>query len=204
MVVNGGVLLSFLPFFFSCLAMFASMIGASRAAEPEWATAPYKYMIVDQDLRDVLAEFGRNVNLPTNISKDVAGRRIRGDFTALPAREYLQRLCDDYGLVWYFDGAVLHINSENEIRTELINVSPVEPASLLQDISALGIRDSRYEIRASRDAGVIAVSGPPPFLSLVRKTVSALQAANAPVSVRENADAGVVNVRVFRGGRQGS
>lgn len=173
---------------------------ASQAAEPEWPKGPYKYFSVDQDIRDVLAEFGRNLNLSTSISEAVEGR-IRNSSAVLPAREFLQHICDSYGLVWYFDGAVLHISSENEVRTELINVSPSKPAELIQQIGALGMSDARYEVRPGTGADIISVSGPPPFLAIVKKTVSALKQDHMPIRIQESPGTDVLKVRVFRGGR---
>lgn len=149
----------------------------------------------------MLVEFGRNIRVSTKIGDGVAGRRVRNDFAVLPARDFLQRLCDSYGLVWYFDSAVLHISSESEVRTELINLSSVAPDRLMEKLDALGVSDPRFGIRVNEDSSVVAVSGPPSFLELVGKTLSALEKAHAPRPVREVTNGDTLNVRVFRGGR---
>jgi type III secretion protein C len=160
-------------------------------------------MVIDQDIRDVLIEFGRNIGVHTKISDAVAGRRVRGEFTIVGAREFLQRLCGGYGLVWYFDGSVLHVNAESEIRTELIPLMAVRADSLEARLTALGVSDARYPIRTTGNAGVVSVSGPPPFLTLVRQTVAAMEKALAPPSMREVTDGDEKRVRIFRG-NQGS
>src|SRR5215471_7622238 len=91
-----------------------------RASEPKWPQGQYKYLVIDQDIKEVLTEFGRNIDVPVEVSDQVKGR-LRGQLPVATAREFLNQLCESYGLVWYFDGAALHINAKSEIKTELIN-----------------------------------------------------------------------------------
>ena len=175
----------------------------ARGAELKWTKEPYNYLVIDQDLRDVLVEFGRNLHVPIRLSDGVAKRRIRNELGVFPPREFLQRLCDAYGLVWYYDGAVLHVSDNSEVTTEFLNTGSIGAQTLLSKLNGLGITDARYPIRTS-NAGVITVSGPPPYLVVVRKTLDALEKANTPRPVQEVTSGDTVKVRVFRGGRQGS
>ncbi|HEY7644810.1 MAG TPA: type III secretion protein [Hyphomicrobiales bacterium] len=182
------------------ILLAALLPHAARAGEPAWPTAPYKYFIIDQDARDVLVEFGRNLNLPVHVSDGVAGRRIRGSIPELAPKDFLQRICESYGLVWYYDGAMLHINIDGEVATEFISLDLVRPEAALRRLEELRIADPRFTVRATENAGVIAVSGPPPYRSMVRKTVDALEESLKPRSVREVKAGDDVKVRVFRGG----
>jgi type III secretion protein C len=175
----------------AALASVCSAFGM----EPQWPAGPYKYMVIDQDVKGVLTEFGRNVGVPVDLSDQVRGR-LRGRLAVAPAREFLDRLCESYGLVWYFDGAVLHISAKTEIRTELVSIGRLSPAEVGEKLNALGIADARFAVRSEQD-GVISVSGPPPFVSLVRQTVTALA---PPPRVREDNHGDEIRVRVFRGG----
>jgi type III secretion protein C len=182
------------------ILLLALLPHAGRAAEPVWPTAPYKYFIIDQDARDVLIEFGRNLNLPVHVSDSVAGRRIRGSIPELSPKDFLQRICESYGLVWYYDGAMLHINVDGEVATEFISLDLVRPEAALRRLEELRIADPRFTVRTTENAGVIAVSGPPPYRSMVRKTVDALEDSLKPRSVREVKAGDDIKVRVFRGG----
>lgn len=189
----------------AALLFFSAIASHSvRSAEPVWPAEPYKYIVVDQDLRDVLTEFGRNTGIHTKISEAVAGRRVRSVSDAVGAREFLQRLCSTHGLVWYFDGTVLHINTEAEIRTEMLPLVNVRSDTLLQRLDALGVADSRFAIHTTDKTGIISISGPPPYLSLVRDTVAALEKSMAPAPVREVTDGDEKRVRIFRGNREGT
>lgn len=170
-------------------------VGPALAVEPAWPEGPYKYLVIDQDVRGVLVEFGRNVGIPVDVSEQIKGR-LRGRLGVAPAREFLDKLCESYGLVWYFDGAVLHVSAKTEIRTELINIGRFPPGEVNEKLKALGIADPRFPVRSTQDIGVVSVSGPPSFVSLVRQTLISL----APPSVREEPHGDAPTVRVFRGG----
>lgn len=186
------------------LAALPLASGDVWAAEPKWPKEPYRYLVIDQDLREVLQEFGRNVRLPVRLSDNISRRRVRGDLAVAPPREFLQRLCESYGLVWYYDGALLHISDENEVRTELLNTGSVDPQVFLGKLQALGVADPRFPIQAGGGGAVISVAGPPPYVALVRKTVEAMERSTVPRPVQEVTNGDTLKVRVFRGSRQGS
>jgi type II secretory pathway component GspD/PulD (secretin) len=173
-------------------ALLRPALGAELALPP----GPYKYLVIDQDVKGVLVEFGRNVGLPVDVSDQVKGR-LRGQISTATAREFLDGLCESYGLVWYFDGATLHINANTEVRTELVNVGGLPPAEATEKLKALGVSDLRFPVGTTADTGIVSVSGPPPFLSLARKTLTTL--ANR-VPPREDSGSNEIRVRVFRGG----
>ena len=162
----------------------AFFITPAQSLEPKWPPGNYKYLVVDQDVRDILLEFGRNLNMNVTVSDQVGGRRIRGRLPITTAEQFLKRVCESYGLVWYYDGAVLHISAENEVRTELVELGGVNPTGVNDKLQALGIADPRYAIRSTSDVKVLSVSGPPPYLSLVRQTVATMQKATIPKNIR--------------------
>jgi type II secretory pathway component GspD/PulD (secretin) len=183
---------------FTALVVTAALapVGVALAMEPGWPVGPYRYMVIDQDLKGVFTEFGRNVGVPIDLSDQVKGR-LRGRLAVATAREFLDTLCESYGLVWYFDGAVLHVTAKAETRTELISIGRLSPSEVTAKLSALGIADPRFPVRTTQDTGVVSVSGPPPFVSLVRQTLTALV---PPPPVREDSHGDEIRVRVFRGG----
>jgi len=171
---------------------------ASFAGEPSWPTGVYKYVVIDQDIRDVLGEFGRNTNVPIKLSDQVKGR-IRGPLEPGSAAAFLKTLCDGHGLVWYFDGAVLHVSAANEIQTAFIDLGPLRPQELTDKLAKLGYADIRYPIKATASADVVAVSGPPPYLALIQQTAAAMM-RSMPRPAQEDGFKDEPKVRVFRGG----
>jgi type II secretory pathway component GspD/PulD (secretin) len=174
------------------IAVVTWVPAIALASEPRLPPATYKYIVIDQDLRDALIEFGRNVGLPVEVSDRVRGR-LRGPLPVASAEDFLQRLCASYGLVSYFDGTKLHINSEAEIRTETIGLERVPANDFVRKLAELGIIDSRYPVRAQADARIVSVAGPPAYIALIRQTLASLAA------VPRIGGGDETRVRVFRG-----
>ena len=175
------------------LTAAAILVGTPQLAaalDPKWPPGPYKYVVIEQELKDALIEFGRNINVPVKVSDEVKGK-LRGDLGAGSAEDFFKRLTSSHGLVWYFDGSVLHVNAASELRTEVIDLGRVPPTDVVAKLSRLGIADPRYPIRTTPGSGIISVSGPPPYIVLVRQTLIAL-ARNVPQGEDPR-------VRVFRG-----
>jgi type III secretion protein C len=171
-------------------AILIAMPQLAGALEPKWPPGPYKYVVIEQDLKNALTEFGRNIDVPVKVSDEVKGK-LRGDLGSGTAEEFFKRLTANYGLVWYFDGSVLHVNAASELRTEVIDLGWILPTDVVSKLSKLGIADSRYPIRTAAGSSVISVSGPPPYIALVRQTLIAM-ARQVPQG-EDN------RVRVFRG-----
>ncbi len=171
----------------------AALVGPALGADLPLPPGPYRYLVIDQDVKGALVEFGRNVGLPVDVSDQVKGR-LRGQISTATAREFLDGLCESYGLVWYFDGTALHISAKTEVRTELVNIGRLPPAEATDKLKALGVSDDRFPVRTTEDTGIVSVSGPPPFVSLARKTLITLASRIPPP------DSGEIRVRVFRGG----
>jgi type III secretion protein C len=179
-------------------ALLSAAVRPALAAEPNWPPGIYKYVVIDQDIRDVLIEFGRNLNIPVKLSDQIKGR-IRGPLELMSAAEFLKTLCDGHGLVSYFDGAVLHISVASEIQTAFIDLGHLRPQELTDKLDKLGYSDVRYPIKATANADVIAVSGPPPYLALIQQTAAAMM-RSAPRPAHEDGFKDEPRVRVFRGG----
>lgn len=158
-------------------------------------SGPYPYVVIEQDLRDLLTEYGHNVNLVVQLSDDVHGR-VRGPLPASTAQEFLDRLCERFGLVWYYDGSVLFVSAQNELRTELIDIGKAPPKAMSDKLASLDIVDSRFPVKVTSDPAAVSVSGPPPYVARLREMVTMLARSLArPVEVGEDD-----RVRVYRGG----
>jgi type II secretory pathway component GspD/PulD (secretin) len=139
------------------------------AAEPNWPAGPFRYLVIDQDTRDVLQEFGNITNIPIALSDAVRGHE-RGPFPITTAENFLKGICENQGLVWYFDGSKLYISAASEIDSLMITLGPLRLQELSDRLDKLHIADSRYPLHTTQKTDAILVSGPPPYLALVRQT----------------------------------
>jgi len=174
------------------LCLFSTSL-ARAAEEPAWFSQPYAYVLVDQDVRSALEEFGHNLEVPLVLSDKVRGK-ARSTLRAATAGEFLQALCSTNGLTWYFDGNLLYLNASDEISTKLFKASALDLDQLQAYLNTLDVFGQQLSMRNGPEGDEVFVSGPPPYLALVQQHVDHLhpKAVAAPVA-RER------GVRVFRG-----
>lgn len=181
------------------------MAGAAMAAEPRWPSGAYPYVVVDQDLKEVLSELGRNTKIPIRISETISGKRVRGLMKTGDAEQFFKGLCASYGLIWYYDGSVLYVNSENELRSESFNTERFVDAAQMEKklnerLESQGAADQRYPIKFL-SGNQISVSGPPAYVSMVKQALDGMPRAKTPrVGGTETSGGDDSRVRVFRGG----
>jgi type II secretory pathway component GspD/PulD (secretin) len=168
------------------------------ATEPNWPAGPFRYLVIDQDTKDVLQEFGNITNIPVAVSDAVKGH-VRGPLPITTAENFLRQICESQGLVWYFDGLKLYVSAASEIDSLMIPLGPLRMQELSDRLQKLGIADARYPVNATQKADVVLVSGPPRYLALVRQTYEAMKQALIPRTVTENGVGDEPRVRVFRG-----
>jgi type II secretory pathway component GspD/PulD (secretin) len=186
----------------ACVAtgMLAILDAAHAAGNPNWFARPFQYVVINQDVRGILTEFGRNVGVPVILSDKVGGRvhgkvveRAKGETDRPTAGDFLNRLAEANALTWYFDGSILYVSADQEYATQLIEVGPLKPEAIVTELRRLSLMDDRFSVRSADDAGLLSVSGPPAFIAVVRQVVEKLR----PPPVVAGDDP---RVRVFRGG----
>lgn len=153
----------------------------TRAAELKLDNGPYKYTVVDQDLRDVLQQFASNVHLRLDMSDTVKGR-VRGGTPTSSPRRFLDALAAEYGFDWYYDGSKLYVAPNSENVSKIIGLSHELFEPLNKALESGGISDSRFPLRELAGTSSVIVSGPPHFVDLVEQAVAALTPAKAPAA----------------------
>jgi type III secretion protein C len=143
------------------------VLDAQRAAaEPPWPAGAYDYVVVDQDLREVLQQFGVNTGLKLALSDKVQGR-VHGPLPSMAPRQFLDSLARQFGLEWVYDGSIIAISSASEARTEMLALHDVPFDALSEGLSSAGLLDPRYQFRPIMNGHAALVSGPPRYISLV-------------------------------------
>ncbi|WP_295806547.1 type III secretion protein [uncultured Nitratireductor sp.] len=146
-------------------------------------------------MENALREFGRNVGIPVELSEQVRGTLNHG-MPRGTAQEFLEWVCDRYGLVWYYDGSILHVAAEGEVHTEMMKLAVEDMHDVRARLGSLGISDPRYPIRL-RDENILSVSGPPAYISAVKGALDLMAGPATSHVARKNKGSGTV--RVFRG-----
>lgn len=168
--------------------------GSAIAAAPDWFGKQYSYVLINQDIRDALKEFGRNLGVPVALSDKIRGQ-VRGEVRADTAGAFLTRLAEANGLIWYYDGSILHMNSSEEFATQIIDLGRANGDMVVNEVERLDLMDDRFSIKSTPNTPALRVSGPPAFIAMVQQVISTVQPP-------PQATADDPRVRVFRGGQQ--
>ena len=146
----------------------------AQAADLKLGDSPYRYTIVDQDLRDVLQQFASNMRLRLDMSDGVKGR-VRGGIPISAPRQFLDTLAAEYGLDWYYDGSKLYVTPNSEDVTKIIGLPHDLFEPLNKALASGQISDPRFPLRELAGTNSVIVSGPPHFVDLVEQTAAALR-----------------------------
>jgi type III secretion protein C len=184
----------------ACLVVVLSHAVLARAPEPRWPVGTYAYLVPDQDIRTVLKDFGRQLRIPISFGDDIRGR-LTGRLPPAEPRSFLDKLCARYGLVWYYDGATVHVANLDDRKTEIISLSAAAPADLSERMGALGLLDERFQLKLTPDRRSAIVSGPASYIAQVRQIMSAVVGQQGASTELRAAMADDPRVRVFRGGQ---
>jgi type III secretion protein C len=163
------------------LALLAPAAGLF-AAEPKWRNHLYTHMAQDEDLRDLLSDFGADYGVRIVVSKRIKDL-VSGRFEGMEPRKFLDKICKAYGLTRYYDGSSLFLYKNGEVRTRVFYLQFSNLARLTAALRESGIWDDRYPVHAARGDDAVFVSGPPRFVDLVIETANRLEAKgmeNAP------------------------
>lgn len=153
-----------------------------------WQEREYRYVIIDQDVRDVLREMGHNLSIPVTISREISGR-VRGDIRGGNAKEFLDQISAANGLAWFFDGGELHVTTRQEITQRNFDLSTIDTRRLMENIGSMRV-GSPLRARLLNEESTLQAWGPPAWIDSVAQQVERLQ---QPASQSPS------RVRVFRG-----
>ncbi|APR38343.1 secretin N-terminal domain-containing protein [Paraburkholderia sp. SOS3] len=162
-------------------AVAARQTRAAQASIP-WAIARFQYSTSGASVIDVLADLSAATRVPISTGAfdrvgeaDAAGAsspagstngRVEGRFD-LPPQRFLEMLAHSYDLDWYFDGSVLHVDPASARRTLLLRLNYAPRVALHELLARDGTAADRFPLVDGEGAGVVAVAGPPMFVTFV-------------------------------------
>ena len=147
---------------------FLFVIGSVNASTPNWDDTNFSYHSEGGSLRELLNAFGSNYDLPVQIS-DRIDEKVNGTFRSMTAKTLLNQLSRLYGLVWYYDGAVLHVDLSDEMKTKLIQLKHSTSDDLQKILRDVGVYDKRFGWKSIDGGKIIYVSGPPRYIELIEE-----------------------------------
>ncbi len=165
-------------FLAGAVVVCSPLLSHGHAAELPLTGELYRYITVDQSLPNVLRAFGSNLGFSVQVSSAVTGQ-VRGRLPEMSQRQFLDFLTRTYGLVWYYDGFVLHVESARESQSKVFRLGNLSPFRLEQSLRDLNIYDARFSIKSSPGSDLTYVSGPKRYVELVGDAIQSLGSSNS-------------------------
>ena len=142
------------------------------------ADEEYPFLAKSQGLRATLETFGRNIRVAVNIDSEITNDRSVNIDRRLSRQAYLDRLSNEFGLLWFYDGVILHISSVVSVQTEIIPLQDNDGSTILDVLSQIGIYQKKFVHASDPKRRVFLVSGPSSYVDLVKKAVEAIEEAD--------------------------
>lgn len=142
-------------------------------AAPNWPNAPYSFYAKSEDLKDVLQEFASGFSLSLQMGPGIRGT-VNGRFNANTPTEFMDKLGGVYGFSWFVYGGTLFVSNASDITAKSISAMGGSITAMHDALLQMGVVDPRFGWGELPDQGIALVSGPPAYVKLVQRMVSAL------------------------------
>ena len=186
----------------SWMIIFGALLLASPyaayAEDPDFGSAPYPYIIKDQELGQVLLEFGTNTKFKTVISAALT-QKVTGAVSTSNPRDFIDSLARQYSMDWYYDGLALYFAPEAETVTRFMKIEDVPYATLKKELERQGLSTARFTLKPAQGNKLISVSGPPRFHEVVGQTLNAIANGRDPSAFRLTARPTETPLVIYRG-----
>ncbi|PXW48280.1 type III secretion protein C [Erwinia sp. AG740] len=149
------------------LVLMGMLPGAHAATPPDWNKGAYAYSAEQTPLSAVLQDFANShgVDLRVgNIEDATIDAKIRAD----NATAFLDRLALEHRFQWFVYNNVLYVSPQDEQTSVRIEVSQDAAPDMKQALTGIGLLDTRFGWGELPDEGVVLVTGPAEYISLIR------------------------------------
>jgi type III secretion protein C len=154
-----------------CVIVWGAVNDSCIAAELVLSQKKMEYFAERKELKTFLREFASGQGIQISIDPEIQGA-LSGRYELTP-RAMLALLSANYGLEWYFDGRVLHIEPASAAQSEVIQLKDISPEAFLVALNQLGVSDKRFAPTVDAKSRSVLVSGPRKFVELVKQAAQA-------------------------------
>ena len=135
------------------------MAAALAAGVVEAAPIPLEGRQVDMTAREqpiasFLQDFFGTLDMPVSVSGSAKGA-VNGVFRG-PADRVLANILRSFGLMAYYDGAVVHIYTPGEISTRTFSMREGNASAVINTARDMRLTDARNTLRVSQNGALIA------------------------------------------------
>lgn len=188
-----------------CGLMAAASIGLWFVSWPVWAApesedavlqSAYPYVVVEQDLKEVLRELRRNLGIPAVISDKVGGVVRAGAQHDGTVATFMHRLAAAHDLVWYLDKGTLFVTTQQESVTQWLEAAHLGAQRRAEIAKLWSQKGEGVSVTVDDASRSLIVTGPAEFRERVASVISTKP---SPPAARGSG----MGVTVFRGASGG-
>ncbi|WP_250299283.1 type III secretion system outer membrane ring subunit SctC [Escherichia coli] len=150
------------------------------------------YVARNDSLNSFFEAMSTKLNKTVVVSKSASRKKINGNFNFSDPEALLDRLASQLGVIWYSDGQTIYIYDAEEIRNSVISLQNISLSAFKSFLKEAGLYDSRYPLKGDEQNGIVYISGPPIFVSIVTKTAALIDKQNNDIEM------GRLKIGVFR------
>ncbi|EHM2893450.1 EscC/YscC/HrcC family type III secretion system outer membrane ring protein [Escherichia coli] len=150
------------------------------------------YVARNDSLNSFFEAMSTKLNKTVVVSKSASRKKINGNFNFREPEALLDRLASQLGVIWYSDGQTIYIYDAEEIRNSVISLQNISLSAFKSFLKEAGLYDSRYPLKGDEQNGIVYISGPPIFVSIVTKTAALIDKQNNDIEM------GRLKIGVFR------
>ncbi|MEA9389621.1 type III secretion system outer membrane ring subunit SctC [Acerihabitans sp. TG2] len=129
---------------------------------------------------------------PVIVSKLAARKNISGEFDFNDPQALLEKISQQLGLIWYFDGQAIYVYEASEIRNSVISLNNITLNTLDNFLRKSGLYDKRFPLKGDNSSGTFYISGPPVYVDLVINTAKFMD--EQPTAINSGETAAVIQL----------
>jgi len=167
-----------------CALGWALCATAVQASPIPFGEKQVDMTVREQPIAAFLQDFFGTMDVPVSVSSGVKGA-VNGVFRGT-AEKVFSSIQRSFGLMAYYDGAVVHVYTPAEVTTRTFAMRQGDARQVISTARDINIMDSRNTLRVSQSGGLIA-SGNRRFVDLVGELASGQQSQSttlAPVGFK--------------------
>lgn len=166
------------------LVAWVGAVGA-QGSSLQWGERQVNVAYQEKPLRDVLRELFAQMRVPVVVSEQIDDK-VTGRFRS-SAESFFTDLTSVFGLIWYYDGAVLYVNDPSEATSRILYIGPRSKDRFLQSLREMNLLDPRYTLHVRDEEGIVHVSGPPRYVDVVESVADRIANSRARTQVASSA-----------------
>ncbi|MGL6210822.1 MAG: secretin N-terminal domain-containing protein [Paracoccaceae bacterium] len=161
----------------------ASLAQATEEAISAYLSLPdpgadYPFVARGIDVQEALKAYARNLRIGLAADSAITGIVTADLGRGLSRRDYLAALALEFDFAWYFDGRVLRVSPVGATTTEIMPLQNNSGADVLRILKELDIYQPAFTHRSDLRNRTFLVSGPAEYVTLVKKAIEAIEAAD--------------------------